>query len=213
MPRLWVLLLLTLGLVALRQYYFGRQPAAQAPMPEAASVQVPPAVTAPVAAPALPAPPAQGRATARFIPPVPKRTSRPQSEPEPEPLNDVAVDLSGLDEEPAAPSVVDTSKVYTYVEQMPEPPGGHEGLMRYLAKSLKYPPKARPDQVAGNVFVRFVIRRDGKITNVAVLKGLGPGYDAEAVRAIRRMPAWTPGRQNGQLVNVSYTLPVTVLIR
>jgi TonB family protein len=98
--------------------------------------------------------------------------------------------------------------VYTYVEQMPQPPGGLEGLKQYLAQNLHYSNAARQQQVEGKVFVQFVVGRDGQLTDLQVTKGLGAGCDEEALRVVGRMPAWTPGRQQGRLVSVRYTLPV-----
>jgi TonB family protein len=98
--------------------------------------------------------------------------------------------------------------VYTYVEHMPQPVGGFPKLNKYLADSTRYPAKAVQQQLAGNVFINFVVATTGQPTEVKVTKGVHPLLDAEAVRAISRMPAWTPGRQSGRLVNVSYTVPV-----
>jgi TonB family protein len=100
-------------------------------------------------------------------------------------------------------------KVYTYVEQMPEPPGGPQGLDDYLRDNVKYPAEARYNNVAGKVLVTFVVGTDGQVRDARVEQGIGAGCDKEAVQVISRMPAWTPGRQNGQPVSVQYTVPVT----
>ncbi|GAA4378820.1 hypothetical protein GCM10023186_15710 [Hymenobacter koreensis] len=110
------------------------------------------------------------------------------------------------------PQVVETDRskqIYTYVEQMPQFPGGMPGLHNYLVQNLKYPELAQRNQVEGKVFVNFVVRQDGSINDVKVQKGIGAGCDEEAVRVIKAMPAWTPGKQNGRVVNVQYTVPVT----
>ena len=78
----------------------------------------------------------------------------------------------------------------------------------YLQSNLRYPEAAQKANVAGKVFVSFVVTTEGRITDVQVLKGIGFGCDAEAVRVVKQMPAWTPGRQNGQAVNVRFNLPI-----
>ena len=101
-----------------------------------------------------------------------------------------------------------TNTVYTYVEQMPQFPGGMQTLMQYITASLRYPALAVHNRVEGKVFVNFIVRPSGQITSVVVTKGLGAGCDEEAVRVIGQMPAWEPGKQNGRTVSVSYTVPV-----
>jgi TonB family protein len=110
---------------------------------------------------------------------------------------------------PAPADLPVEEKVYTYVEQMPQPPGGMEGLMQYLRQNLRYPASAERNGVEGKVFVQFVVRTDGRISDVTVTKGIGAGCDEEAIRLIQTMPTWAPGKQNGRAVNVSYTVPVT----
>ena len=158
--------------------------------------------------------PAEVRQPARFTPPTPKETTTAEPEPEPAPSYASAPDLSGLDEPSGPPTPVDTSLVYTYVEQMPQPPGGHEGLLRYLAKNLKLSAAARREApTGGHVFVQFIVRPNGRLTDFRVTKGIGPAVDAEAVRVLRQMPPWTPGRQNGQVAKVSYTVPVNLTVK
>ena len=78
----------------------------------------------------------------------------------------------------------------------------------YLARNVRYPAAADAAKVTGKVFVNLIIRDDGRITDVQVLKGIGFGCDQEAVRVISSMPNWTPGKQSGRPVNVKYTLIV-----
>lgn len=99
------------------------------------------------------------------------------------------------------------------VEQMPQLPGGMEGLMKFIRKNLRYPAEALRDELEGRVFVSFTVTRSGQITGAHIIKGLAPALDAEALRVIGLMPAWTPGKQNGQAVDVSYTVPLTFTIR
>ena len=102
-------------------------------------------------------------------------------------------------------------KVYTYVEQMPELPGGG-GLAAVVAaiqERLGYPTQARRDKLTGRVFVSFTVGQTGQIRDIKLLKGLGEGCDEAALQAVRRLPALVPGKQNGQAVSVSFTVPVT----
>ena len=115
---------------------------------------------------------------------------------------------------PAEPPT-DTTKVYTYVEQMPQPPGGMEGLVQYLGRNFKYPCTdwRNMADIPTKVLVRFIVRRSGHITDVTVVKKAVAPLDEEAVRVISRLPPWQPGRQHGQPVHVSYTIPISIDIR
>jgi TonB family protein len=100
------------------------------------------------------------------------------------------------------------SKPFVAVEQMPEFPGGMEGLIKHLSDNIKYPKDAREKGISGKVFVSFVVREDGTITDTEVAKGVNPELDAEAVRVVKLMPKWIPGRQSGEDVPVRYSLPI-----
>ena len=95
-----------------------------------------------------------------------------------------------------------------YVEMMPEFPGGMEAWGRYLQKNLRYPALAIENNVAGKVTVSFVVEKNGQLTNIKVLRGIGAGCDEEAVRVIKNAPFWKPGSQNGKPVRVAYTVPI-----
>ena len=99
-------------------------------------------------------------------------------------------------------------EIFQIVEEMPEYPGGDKKLLEYVAKSVKYPQIARESGIQGRVFVNFVIEPDGSVSNVKVLRGIGGGCDEEAMRVIKSMPKWKPGKQRGKAVRVTYTLPV-----
>jgi TonB family protein len=98
--------------------------------------------------------------------------------------------------------------VFAVVEEMPEFPGGMEGLIKYLSENLRYPAEAREMNVQGTVFLGFVVQADGAITDVGVLKGIGKGCDDEARRVLSGMPPWQPGKQGGKAVAVRYSLPI-----
>ncbi len=98
--------------------------------------------------------------------------------------------------------------VFTISEVAPAYPGGVNAMMKYLQKSIKYPNEAKEKGIKGTVFVEFVVEKDGTVDDVLVKKGVNPLLDKEAVRVVNSMPKWTPGKQNGHLVAVRYTLPV-----
>ncbi len=100
------------------------------------------------------------------------------------------------------------AEIFTVVESMPEFPGGPGKMMEYIARNIKYPAMARESGIQGRVFVNFVVEPDGSVSNVKVLRGIGGGCDEEAVRVVESMPKWTPGRQRGKAVRVSFNLPV-----
>lgn len=100
-------------------------------------------------------------------------------------------------------------QVFTVVEVMPEFPGGQNALLKYLAAEIKYPEAAKKKGIEGRVSCAFTVRKDGAISDVGIIRGVDPALDAEALRVIRSMPAWEPGRQRGKAVNVRYTVPVT----
>jgi len=99
-------------------------------------------------------------------------------------------------------------EIFTIVEDMPSFPGGEEALFKYLAQNIKYPQIAKEAGITGRVFVNFVIDKEGNVTDVKVLRGIGGGCDEEAVRVVKNMPKWSPGKQRGKPVKVSYNLPI-----
>lgn len=105
--------------------------------------------------------------------------------------------------------VVEETKIFTVVEQMPMFPGGDAALMGYLRDNIKYPTVAAENGVQGRVVVGFVVERDGSITDVNILRGVDPSLDREAMRVVKSMPRWTPGKQNGSAVRVKYQVPVS----
>lgn len=94
------------------------------------------------------------------------------------------------------------------VEEMPDFPGGTKELSLFLENNLNYPSEARESGVQGIVFVSFIVESDGHLSNVKVLRSLGSGCDEEAIRLVKSMPNWKPGKHRGAAVRVSYILPV-----
>ncbi len=165
----------------------------------------------------------------KFVPPVIKKDEEVKPEEElksQEELNKTntaigAFDVKGNDEaagevlkakeviaQPEPPKEEET-KVFDVVEQMPSFPGGPSALMQYLGSNIKYPVVAEENGVQGRVVCTFVVERDGSITDVRVVKSVDPSLDREAVRVVKSMPKWIPGKQNGSAVRVKYTVPVT----
>ena len=118
--------------------------------------------------------------------------------------NDVAVATP-----PPAPKQEVENKVFDVVEVMPSFPGGNSALMEYLNGAIKYPVVAMENGVQGRVVVSFVVERDGSITDVQIARSVDPSLDREAMRVVREMPKWNPGKQNGAAVRVKYNLPVS----
>ena len=104
--------------------------------------------------------------------------------------------------------VVQGKEVFTVVEKQPSYPGGQDGYTKFLIANIKYPEEALKKAVTGTVYVTFVIEKDGAVTNVKVLRGIGSGCDEEAARVVKMMPKWNPGEQKGKPVAVQYNLPI-----
>jgi protein TonB len=169
------------------------------------------------------------KSSVKFVPPVIKKDSEVKPEEElksQEELNKTntaigAFDVKGNDDaagevlkakeviaQPEPPKEEET-KVFDVVEQMPSFPGGPSALMQYLSSNIKYPVVAEENGVQGRVVCTFVVERDGSITDVRVIRSVDPSLDKEAVRVVKSMPKWIPGKQNGSAVRVKYTVPVT----
>ena len=99
-------------------------------------------------------------------------------------------------------------EAFVIVDKMPEYPGGSEAMFQFLTSNIKYPKSCIDDKIQGRVLVQFVVEKDGSITDAKTVKSVHPDLDAEALRVINAMPAWTPGEQKGQKVRVTYTIPV-----
>ncbi|MBL7964097.1 MAG: energy transducer TonB [Flavobacteriales bacterium] len=113
-----------------------------------------------------------------------------------------------VEPEPEAPAPEAGQSVFTIVEKMPEFPGGQEALMKYLSSRIEYPEEAMRENIEGAVFISFIVEQDGRISNVKSLRGLGGGLTEEAIRVVKGMPNWLPGKQRGAPVRVQYNLPI-----
>ena len=195
-------------------------------------MNIPPPPIDPTEPPPPPPPPIEQPKvnTVKFLPPEVKKDEEvPEETPPPtvEEIKEAVVANKTIEGDPnaneiivapeaiAAPSkgtVVEAApepeKVFTVVEQQPEFPGGTAEMYKYLGKNIKYPSAASRANVSGRVFMSFVVNVDGSIQDVAVLKGLGFGCDEEAIRVVKAMPKWKPGKQSGRAVRVKYNLPI-----
>ena len=99
-------------------------------------------------------------------------------------------------------------EVFMIVEEMPEFPGGEEALVKFIAESTKYPEEAKNKRIEGKVFVQFVINKEGNVENVKLAKSIDPLLDEAAMNIVKSMPQWKPGRQKGEAVKVSFTIPI-----
>ncbi len=103
------------------------------------------------------------------------------------------------------------SENYNVVEQMPEFPGGQDAMMKFISKNLRYPENAVENNVEGKVVVKFIVNTQGAIRDIEVISKIKYGYglEEEAIRVLKIMPRWTPGKLNGKPVNVYFSLPIS----
>ncbi|MBK8555351.1 MAG: TonB family protein [Lewinellaceae bacterium] len=180
--------------------------------------------------PPPPTPPPPTRSTVAFVPPVVKKDIEVNTEEiqNVEKVLDTKADVGKQDKEgndEAPPDKIDNpTKIFddgpkktvveekTYelfdIQKQPSFQGGEPELMKYLAENIKYPPLARENNITGVVAISFVVNKDGRVSDVQVLKDIGGGCGKEAQRVVNEMPKWIPGEANGHPVKVRYTLPV-----
>lgn len=142
-----------------------------------------------------------------------------QTDPRPEDIMSYKVDSAGKvtgsmvnPKEAFADAEPIEGDIFTVVEEMPVFQGGTEAMMKFISNNIQYPEKARKEGIQGRVFVNFLIEKDGSVSSAKVLRGIGGGCDEEALRVVEMMPDWTPGKQRGQAVRVSFNLPVKFLL-
>lgn len=110
-------------------------------------------------------------------------------------------------------STVVEEAVYTVVESMPQFSGGDNALFQFLSDNTVYPPEAKANGISGTVFVSFIIGKDGTVYNTIIVRGVDELLDNEALRIIKLMPKWIPGRNKGQPVDVIYNLPIKFVLK
>ncbi len=179
--------------------------------------------------PPPPTPPPPTRSTVKFVPPIIKKDEEVQEEKPPaveelvEKKEDIGTDTKQGNDDAApaiedapelkvveAPAPVVEDKTYEMfdIQKPPSFPGGEKELLKFLAENIKYPPLARENNIQGNVALTFVVNKDGRVSDVTILRDIGGGCGKEAVRVVNSMPKWNPGEANGNKVKVRFTLPV-----
>ena len=98
--------------------------------------------------------------------------------------------------------------VFQVVEDMPEFPGGDNALRKYITENIKYPVVAKKNGIEGKVYISFVVTKDGNIKDVTIARGVAPSLDKEALRVVKSLPEWQPGKQRGKKVDVQFTMPI-----
>ena len=152
-------------------------------------------------------------------PPPPPKIQQPEivEIPDEEVIEDIPIDLDiEITEESvvedivmeAAPEEEEVDEIFTIVEEMPSFPGGVYAFHEYLRKNLNYSPAARKLGVEGKVFVQFVVDKEGQISDVHTIRGIGAGLDEEAERVIKNSPPWSPGKQRGNAVKTRVVIPI-----
>ena len=122
---------------------------------------------------------------------------------------DVAPVVSNVKEEEEE----EESEIFYIVEEMPEFPGGELALRKYIANAINYPVIAQENGIQGKVYVTFVVGKDGSIQDARIARGIDPSLDKEALRVVNTLPKWKPGKQRGQPVRVSYTVPINFVLQ
>jgi len=171
-------------------------------------------------------PPPELKATVAFTPPVVKKDNEIKDEElmkTQQELTETKADISVATVEGTQGGTVDIAdlqehkvvvedtkpQIFSHVEVMPQFPGGELALLKWLNDNINYPTIAQEQGIQGRVSLRFVVKPDGSVGDVEVVKGLDPSCDKEAVRVVQKMPKWIPGKQNGNPVFVYFSLPVT----
>jgi len=108
---------------------------------------------------------------------------------------------------------VEDNIIYERPEVLPEFPGGLAALYQYLGKNIKYPRQAQELRIQGTVFISFVVEKDGSVTQISLLRGIGGGCDEEALRVVQNMPRWNPGKMGTHTVRASFSLPIRFLLQ
>jgi len=103
----------------------------------------------------------------------------------------------------------DNEPIFSIAEEPAQFPGGDEALLKFIRKKIKYPKQAIKNKISGTVYVQFIVEKDGSISDVTVIRGIGGGCDEEAVRVITKMPNWIPAKQKGIPVRSFYVIPIT----
>jgi len=121
---------------------------------------------------------------------------------------ELEIEETETDEDEIVEVEEDDEEFFMVVENMPEFPGGDLGLMKFIQKNVKYPAIAKEYNITGKVYVSFIVDKQGKVTNVKVVRGVDKNLDAEALRVVSLLPKYKPGKQRGKSVRVMFTIPI-----
>jgi protein TonB len=116
--------------------------------------------------------------------------------------------LPNLPEEPDEGDPSDENYVHKTVDELPEFPGGEDKMKEYIHKRIKYPKAALEDGISGRVVLSVIVEKDGSLSGLEILRAIDPDLDKEAIRIIKGMPKWKPGKYQGEVVRVQYTIPI-----
>jgi protein TonB len=111
-------------------------------------------------------------------------------------------------QQPQSSTASDDDVIFSIVEKEAQFPGGHDAMMKFIVKNVKYPQTAIENKIEGTVYVEFVIEKNGEITNVKVIRNVSPELDEEAVRVVSKMPKWKPATLRGKTVRCRFRLPI-----
>jgi len=153
-------------------------------------------------------------------PPPPQQTTVIEIVEDDVEVDDIEIDAETDDDEEIEEQIIEEEEpeeekeeeIFVFVEDQPGYPGGDAARIKYLQENIKFPVMAIESGIQGTVYVTFVVEKDGRITNVKVLRGIGGGCDEEAVRVIKNMPRWKPGKQRGRAVRVQFNMPVRFVL-
>jgi protein TonB len=216
------IIVLAVGGPILGTFLSDRLAAKKAAMSEEVTLAEPPPIdkTIPPPPPVIPPPPVVQ--TIKFTPPKVVKDEEVKEEPPPtqEEMKDVQISTETHEGEktvdlPPETPVVDEDAVMSFatVEEQPQFPGGEAKLLQYVSEHIKYPPVARENGIQGRVYVTFIVDKEGKIADAKILRGIGGGCDEEALRVVKALPEWKPGKQNGRAVKVQFNLPVNFTLK
>ena len=174
-----------------------------------------------VAPPPPPPPPPQDVVQqSRYVPPVVVDSVKPEEAVELMTVDQAAVEVQDLEvvEEVAVVAEevqedVDAAEPFVVVEEMPMFPGGETALLTYIMEHTQYPEVAKENNIQGKVIVRFCVTSKGGVDKVEILKGVDPELDAEAIRVVKTLPAFKPGKQGGKPVPVWYMVPINFTLK
>ena len=153
-------------------------------------------------------------------PPPPQQTTVIEVVEDDVEVDDIEIDAETDDDEEIEEQVIQEDEqedekedeIFVFVEDQPTFPGGDEARIKYLQDNIHYPEMAKESGIQGTVYVTFVVEKDGRISNVKILRGIGGGCDEEAVRIIKNMPKWKPGKQRGRAVRAQFNMPIRFVL-